>query len=203
MSMLDQIHAGDSLGFTVTVAEFPPSDGWTLRYRLVPRFTTPVQAPILLTATPSGEDYVISAAPNTTAAWAPGVYGWARWVEKTGARQVLDDLESHGQLEVLADPAQAVQGADNRSQARRALDEAKAALANASTRAANAGTVGVPVEYRIADRSMKFENASEAQAGLVKAVNYWQIEVNREDRRKRLDAGLGDPRKVFVRANRV
>jgi len=199
MSMLDQIHAGDSIGFSVTVPEFRPADGGVLRYRLVPRFTTPVQVPILLTATPDGEEYVITAAPNSTASWAPGVYGWARWVEKTGARVVLDDLESHGQLEVLPDPATAAQGTDNRSQARRALDEATAALANASTRASTAGTAGVAVEYRIADRMMKFENASEAQSGLVKAVNYWQVEVNREDRRKRLEAGLGDPKRLQVR----
>jgi hypothetical protein len=146
---------------------------------------------------------VIFQSPAQTAIWVPGAYSWARWVVKAGARQVLDDLESRGQLQVLPDPAQVAQGADNRTQAQKALDECNAALANVATRASNAGTSGLPVEYRIADRMMKYQTADEAHKALLLVRNFWQDRVNNEDRRARLAAGAPDPRKVFTSVNRV
>jgi hypothetical protein len=42
--------AGDTLDMQVTVPDYPSTDGWTLKYRLTPRFSTPTQAPIDITA---------------------------------------------------------------------------------------------------------------------------------------------------------
>lgn len=130
--MIDMLIAGDTLDFTDSVPQYPATDGWTLKYRLVPRFATPTQAPITLTAAASGADYRVTAAPATTAAWVAGFYSWFRWVEKTGARQTLDPAEG-GQLEVRADPSTAAQGYDARTQDQTALDAIDAVLANRAT----------------------------------------------------------------------
>lgn len=188
----DRIYAGDTVEFRVTVDDYPPADGWTLKYRLVPRFSAPTQTPITLTASVDGAEYVITDTPGNTAAWAPGMYGWARWVEKSGARQVLSDLQSHGQLEVLANPATAAQGADNRTQARKALDDALAARA---TFVASKATIA---EYSIGDRRMKFNTAADFDV----LISKLKVEVSREQRTKAMAAGLPDPRKLYVRAIR-
>ena len=47
--ILQEIIAGDTLDFSVTVPDYPATDGWTLKYRLTPQFSTPTQAPIVLT----------------------------------------------------------------------------------------------------------------------------------------------------------
>lgn len=199
MSIPDRIIAGDTLEFGLDAPDFRPAAGWTLKYRLVPRFSTPVQAPITLTATPNGTiggrtyDYVVTATPATTAAWQPGEYGWARWVEKTGARQTLDDLESNGRLTVVPDPATLAQGADMRSPARRALDDALAAYRDYM---ASKSTVA---EYQIGDRRMTFR----APADFVQQIEMLRREVAREERIKRMAAGFPDPRQIYVRCGRA
>jgi len=117
------------------------------------------------------------------------MYKWSRWVVRAGPRQVLDDLESRGQLEVLPDPAQTEQGADNRTQAQKALDEARAALADVRS-----GNFGVK-RYAIAGREMEFHTVGEA----VKAVRYWEVQVANEEAAARLARGLETGRTVRVR----
>ena len=142
MNFPDTIIAGDTLDFTVHVPDYLAADGWTLKYRLTPRFTSPTQAPIVLTATTNanGADYDVQAAPATTAAWAAGEYTWARWVEKSGARQTLSES---GQLLVKADPATTVQGFDSRSHVRKMLASIETALESfASNPAMKSYTIG-------------------------------------------------------------
>lgn len=126
-AFLEQIVAGDTLDFTVEVPDYPAADGWTLKYRLTPRFSTPTQASITITAVANadGSRYDVQAAPATTAAWAAGAYTWARWVEKSGARQTLSES---GQLEVKSDPSATAQGFDSRSHARKTLEAIEAVI---------------------------------------------------------------------------
>jgi hypothetical protein len=189
MSMPDVHYAGDTFEFRVSVPDYPPSEGWSLQYRFVPRFTSPVQAPITVVATVDGDEYVLFQSPAQTAIWVPGAYSWARWVVKAGARQVLDDLESRGQLQVLPDPAQAGAGYDNRTLAQKALDEARAALADVRS-----GNFGVK-RYAIGGREMEFHTVGEA----VKVVRYWEQQVAAEDAAARLALGLQTGRTVRVR----
>lgn len=190
----NQIVAGDTLDYLVSVPDYPPADGWTLRQRLVPRFSSPAQSPITLSAVTSGTDYAIQEAPSTTAAWAAGAYGWHTWVEKTGARVTLEGTQYQGELTVLPDPATLAQGADTRSQARKAYDDALAARA-AFAAGGNAGVA----EYQIGDRRMKFKNPAE----LDQLINQLARAVADEKRTEAIAKGLPDPRKVYVRAGRV
>lgn len=199
MTCPEQIYAGDSLEFTVTVDDFLASDGWALVYQFAPRFTTPTVAPFAINATNDGDrTHTITRTAVQTASWTSGAYNWWRWVERTVSgtyqRQVLDDLYSRGQLLVLQNPATATQGFDNRSQARKALDDLLALRASA----ASGGKWNV-VEYRIGERMMKFGTPVD----LDNAISNLRLEVSRELRAEEIAKGLPDRRKIYTRAGRA
>ena len=161
-NMLAELIAGDTLDFLDVVPGYPATAGWSLKYRMAPR--TVGAAVVTLIATAQGADYRVQAAPAITAAWVAGYYTWARWVEKTAARQSLGD----GQLLVKPDPALLAAGYDGRSQARKALDDAKAAFAAWSPTSRR---------YKIGDREMEFNAAGD----IIKLITYWEQQVQNED----------------------
>ncbi len=66
-----EIHAGDTLKFTDSVAEYPPGDGWVLTYSLVNATTR---------YTISAVDHAFDVPTATTAAWTAGDYQWVAFV---------------------------------------------------------------------------------------------------------------------------
>ena len=184
------IVAGDTLDFLTTVQDYPPTDGWTLKYRLTPRFATPTFAPIVLTATAVGGDYQIQASPATTATWPAGSYTWARWVEKTGARQTLDES---GQLEVRADPAATAQGFDGRSHARKMLAAIIAVLENRAS-----STQRDMVGFTIGSRSQQFDQA-DTKEKLLELKSQYEWLVFNEDNAAGIARGEPNQRIVRVR----
>lgn len=183
---LDAFHVGSTLNFTTSVPEYPANDGWTLKYRLVPRVSGTA---IVLTGSSDDstpELHRIEAAAATTATWAAGAYSWASWVEKGGE---IYDL-SHGSVTLLPDPRVATAPLDLRTDAEKALAAAEAALASWTPTMRS---------YTIGGRSMTFQ----ATAEIVPIVSYWKLQVQRERRAEALRKGLPDPRKVFVRLGRV
>jgi len=194
---LDKIVAGDSLSFLDYAPNYPPADGWTMKYRLTPIFTTTVQAPVTLTAVTEGNGYRITASPGTTGTWDAGSYSWARWVEKPGARVTLDPIGNAAAplaplLQVLPNPASSVQGYDPRSYARRALE---ALEAGATTHGANAYIL----EYTIAGRTMRFADQGQFEAKRTSL----KAEVWREGAGAAMAAGLPNPRQIRVRFGRA
>ena len=183
------IAAGDTLSETVSatntpaVAAYPPSDGWTLKYRLVPRISGTA---ISITATTSGEDYVVTVAPATTATWGAGDYGWFRWVEKTGYRHEIDS----GQVTIISNPATVAVGTDTRSQAQKAVDDLLAAKATFTA------TNGNVKRYVIGNREMEFKTASEID----EQYNFWQARLTREKAQIAVALGYADPRRIYIRA---
>jgi enamine deaminase RidA (YjgF/YER057c/UK114 family) len=162
--MQAKLVAGDTLDFLTTVADYPPADGWTLKHRLVPRAAG--DDAITLTASTSGSDYRTQAAPDDTAEWTAGEYAWTSWVEKSGARYSVDS----GQVTIAPDPGVMAAGTDTRSQAQKAVEDLKTALA---TYTASQGHVA---EYEIAGRRMRFASS----ADIVQKLNFWQSQLNRE-----------------------
>jgi hypothetical protein len=183
---LQQLVAGDTLDFVDTVAAYPPADGWTLKYRLVPRFTTPTQAPITLTAATSGTDYRVQVGPSGTG-WAPGDYTWARWVEKSGARVSLGE----GMLEVLADPSTIVAGYDPRTHGRKVLESIEAVIEGRATLDQQS--------YAINGRQL----VRTPLADLLRMRDTYRAEVRREDDAAKAAAGLATSRHYYVRAGRA
>jgi hypothetical protein len=177
------LYAGDTLNFIVSVGTCPASDGWTLNYRLVP--SDPTQEAILFVAVPQGDDYLVQVGPSVTSAWVPGGYSWASWVAMPGARNQVDS----GLVTILTDPAASAPGYDPRSQAQKALDDAKAALA-----AYNASN-GLVSHYTIGTRQMQFRAAAE----IIALIDFWKHEVAVENVAASLAEGLGNPRRLFIR----
>ena len=186
--MIEELIAGDTLDFIDSVPEYPPADGWTLKYQLIPRFATPTQAPITITASTSGTDYRVQAAAGITVSWQPGAYTWARWVEKAGPiRQSLGD----GQIIIKADPAQAAQGYDGRSDARRRFDEIETAIEQLTSGAVKAYTIGT--------RSMTKQDLPD----MIVWRDRLAAAVASEDAAAKMAAGLPNPRIAGIRFNRI
>lgn len=161
--MQERLVSGDSLNFSTTTPGYSAADGWVLKFRLVPR--TAGNNAIDLTSEADGEDHRTQVAAAVTAGWTPDTYGWAGWVEKGTEKYTVQS----GQIVVKPDPRTAAAGLDSRSEARKALDQAKAALASwtPTTR-----------RYRIGDREREFNSAAE----IIKLITYWEQKVQEEDR---------------------
>lgn len=189
MQGITKLIAGDSLDFVTEVPAYPASQGWTLKYRLVPRFSTPTQTPITITCSAYEVDaYRGEAVPGTTANWIPGAYSWSSWVEKSGQRVTL---EQGGELQMLPDPAAIVQGTDLRSEAEQALAAVNAILKGKATTAVES--------YTINGRSLKSYSLSDLMALQAKLVG----DVTRERRAAEMSAGRPNPGRYGVRLARV
>lgn len=174
--------AGDTLDFLTTVTPYPAGDGWTLKFRLVPRIAGTA---ITFDATAQGDDYRTQVGPAESAVWVPGDYGWASYVEMPGARHMVDS----GQVSILPDPAVSASATDTRSLAARAVDDLKAAYSTYCT------SQGMVRHYTIGNRSMEFRDAAQ----ILQQINYWEAQVAREEAAASLAKGLGNPRRFGVR----
>lgn len=178
-----ELIAGDTLNFATTTPGYSAADGWVLKYRLIPR--SPGGAAIELTSTQDGDDHRVQVAATTTAGWVPDTYGWGAWVERSGEKYSLQS----GQIVVKPDPRSAAAGTDLRSMARKALDDARAAFA---------AWTPTKRRYRIADREMEFNSAGE----ILKAISYWQLEVNRENAAGSATQAALNSGRFYIRASR-
>lgn len=176
------LYAGDTLEFTTSTPDFPASDGWTLKIRLAPRATG---TEVDISSTADGADHLVTVPATTTAAWATGWYTATVYVEKSAERYTLERV----QVEVKAASTTLADGSDGRSQAEKAVDDLKAALATYTA------SRGVVAEYSINGRSMKFRDSGE----IVALLDYWQRELARERTASSIANGLGNPRRLFVR----
>lgn len=180
--MQDRLIIGDTLNYATTVAGYPASDGWVLNYRLIPRSSGVAIDLIAATDPDNADGYVVQVAATYTSGWAAGLYSWSSWVTK--------DLEIYslgrGECTLLPDPRTSTAPFDGRSQARIALEQAKAAMA---------AWTPTSKSYRIGEREMSFNSSSE----IVAVIAYWQAEVTREERLEATAKGYPDRRKVYVR----
>jgi hypothetical protein len=183
--MKDVFVAGDTLDNKYSLSAFKASDGWTLKFRLIPNVAGP--APIQLTCTASGDDFLLQLGPTSTANWTPGDYGAAVWVEKSGARYSVEtDPSVPGQVTILPNP-QTVTVLDTRSDARKNLAAIEAFLGG---RASNAVQ-----EYEINGRRL----VNYKPAELITLASYFRRQVSQEEVAAALASGMGNPRHLFVR----
>ncbi len=186
--------AGDTLDFEVDIPDYPSTDGWTLEYYLTARFSTPVQAQIVLTATGNADGtYQVQESPANTALWAAGTYGWHRLVTKAGARQTLTSSDDQGEMQVRANPVGAVQGTDTRSHVRKMLEAIEAVIESRAS-----STQREMVAYTIGTRSQEFDK-DESKAALIELHSKYKWLVANEDARARVASGLSNPRDVRIR----
>lgn len=177
------LQAGDTLRWTVRLPEHPANEGWTLSYRLINAGST-----IDLVAGPDPQQpelHLVSVAAATSAEYLPGTYTVTKFVSRGLDRYTL----AQGEIRVLPDLAASATPMDARSEARRALDDLRAALRRWLS------TQGAVSEYEIAGRRMRFASMEDIQ----KRIQLAESEVAREVEAERLAAGLGRRRRVLVR----
>lgn len=205
MTVSRTLVVGDTLSFAAaapTAADgtrYTASAGWSLTYRLIPRVGS--NSVVEIVATADGDDFLVQASAAATASWGAGDYGVAAYVTKGAETYTVAPV--FVQALIVANPRTLTAGTDTRTQARKALDDARQALADAQARAASGGTtgsaIGGVVEYEIAGRRMKYASVQEAVAGLIAAVSFWRVEAWREQRAEAIVSGLADPGVRVVR----
>lgn len=172
-----EVVAGDTVSWEKSIADYPATDGWTLKYRVINS-----AGKIDITATADGADYLVDESPATSAAWAAGQYTWVSYVEKSGARHTV----GRGSITVKPDLAAESTSYDTRTTAKKTLDAIETWLTSRD--------LGV-AEYEIAGRRMKYIPVAE----LLSLRSKLKAEVTREEAAERLALGLQSKTKVTVR----
>lgn len=183
--MKQTLVAGDTLDFLTTVADYPATDGWTLKFRLVPRDAA--GAPIVITAGAAGDDYRTQIGPEVTATYAAADYSWTSWVEKSGARYGVDQ----GIVTVLPDPATVAPGYDNRSHARKVLEAIEAVIEKRATH----GQAETEVHTSAGSRRLRHMTVEE----LFVLRDRYAAMVRAEDQAEQARLGYRVPTKLMVR----
>ena len=119
-----ELRAGDTWKWTRSLSDYPASI-WTLTYVLV---QAAVQKSI--TASASGDDFSVSVAKATTAAYAEGLWSWVAQVANGTERYTVDS----GSINVLPDLATKSTGYDARTHARIVLDAIEAVIENRASK---------------------------------------------------------------------
>lgn len=179
-----QLRAGDTWEWTRSVDGYP-APTWVLKYR----FKHASLAGFEVVATASGSDHAVSVAAATTAAYGAGTYDWFAWAETGAVKKSVDQ----GRLLVLADFRSGTAAAvlDGRSQARKTLEDLKAAFAAMSANPQRKS-------YTIGDVAVTFSDT----ADILRRISYWETEVAREDAAAAIAAGMRSPHRVYVRSLR-
>lgn len=167
-----QLRAGDTAQWRRSLADYPASAGWELKYTLVS--TT---AAYNFASTADGDDFDINVPASTTAAWVQGRYQLTEYVTNGTDRFTLATTT----VRVLADLAGATTtGIDSRTHARKVLDAIEAWL-----------ELRAPVAGKFELNGRRIENY--ALADLLALRDRYKAEVAREE------AGAGRASKLLVR----
>ena len=173
------LYAGDSINWQIALADFPASAGWTLKYNAVAsggRFT--------LASVASGDDHAVTALASETAAYAPGTYSTAKYIEHSdGTRVTLAELS----LIVKPNLAGKTAAFDNRSHVKRTLDAIEAVLEGTATTDQQELTIdGTNIKRRTV-------------ADLIKLRQFYISEYRAEQQAARIASGMGGGSNIYVR----
>lgn len=123
------ITAGDTVQWYISLADYPATEGWTLKYALVS-----AAAVLAIASTASDSDHLVTLSASTTAAYAASDYTYQKYVEK-GIGAALQRVTLDSGLITIVKPLTAVTApTDTRSSARRALDAVTAAIEGRASR---------------------------------------------------------------------
>jgi hypothetical protein len=176
--------AGDTWQWDREAADFPPSEGWSLTYV----FNDQGEQRFTITSAAAGTVHRVTRATTDTDDVIPGTYEWVCFAKKTGERRQI----ASGRVQIKPN-FEGIRPFDTRTDARVILDGLMA------LKKQHAGGQAMVQEYTIAGRSMKFRTGDD----LLKEINYWRVEVAREERAAKIKAGLQSGRHIGVRFGRV
>lgn len=180
------IDAGTTVRWRRVLAEFPPSDGWSLSYAI----RGPDEAELAVPATVDGDEFAVEIPAATTQGWAPGRYAIAGYVEQ-GAGPALERHRVYaGALLVRAYLADVQGPYEARSHARRVLEAIEAVLEGRASKDQES--------YTIQGRTLVRTPIDQ----LLKLRDRYRAEVLREEDAEGLAAGLGSRRTIRTRLGR-
>lgn len=181
---LNRMIVGNTWDWSVSAADYSAADGWALKLYLVPRFTTPVQAAIVIdsVAAADGTGHRFQRSAAQSGAYKAGQYGFQTNAVKASEVYTLDGTYWSGEVTLFPNPADLTQGVDTRSEAEIALAAIDAVMAGRATVDQQ--------EYTIGERSLKRMAIDE----LVKLRAHFQARVN---------AQRGRRNQIFLRWGRV
>jgi len=139
------LYSGDSKSWSVTLSNYPASEGWALTYYFSQAGETPTPIP----TTPVGDDYLVSLTPQLTGLMNPGKWSWVSRVAK-GSELITVD---RGSLKILPDPSKPY---DSRSHAEKALEAITATLEGRLTESVTEYTIdGVMCKHMTHEELLK------------------------------------------------
>lgn len=154
--------------------------GYTLSYELT-LYTG--AAPITLTASLSGSEYLIEIAAATTAGYSAGTYQWVALITRDSDSERVEI--ARGVLVVNPDPA--TSAADPRTTARKTLDAIEAVIEGRASKDQESYTIG--------NRSLN----RMAIEDLLRLRDAYRREVKREEQADKLKNGIGINNNIIVR----
>lgn len=164
--------------------DYPPAS-YALKYSL--RIAGSASTEIEATAGESGAEYIVEVPSATTGVYTPGLYVWQAYITRASdSERVMVDS---GTIEIIANADNST--ADPRSHARKVLAAIEAVIEARASKDQE--------EYSIAGRSLKRTPLPD----LLVLKDRYTAAVNSEIAAERIAKGLGDPRRVGVRFNRV
>lgn len=177
---------GDTLSWTIELADYLPGDGWTLNYAFVKSGT----AAIVIAGTDNLDGtHLIEMASTDTDDFATGHWQWQAYVTKTGGER---HTVRTGTVEVMVDYATQTTGYDARSTAQVQLDAIEALI---STKLAGGDVSSYSISTGSGSRSWAGMSLQELQI----ARDKLKAEVAREKAAERINSGLGGGRKILTR----
>lgn len=172
------LRAGDTWKWTRSLPDWPAS-AWTLKYR-----AKNAAGGFEITAAASGDDFAVTVAAATTAAYAAGDYSWIAWVEAGSEKFTVESGTWTVQPEYRA--GLATVALDDRSHARKALAAIEGWIEGNDLTAA---------EFTLGDRRIKNIPIPE----LIKLRQRYLQEVAAEDAAAALARGEGSGRRIQIR----
>jgi hypothetical protein len=121
--MQKTLYAGDTLKQVISSADYPATDGWTLKGRFAP-VASGTAVTVTAATAEDGADYELTVSAATTDGWAAGNWQYTLFVELAGERHTIEV----GNITVLENPANAAAGIDTRSHVKKTLDALEAMI---------------------------------------------------------------------------
>jgi len=174
-----RLRAGETLNFRVTLADYSAADGYDITWN----FRSTDGNKVDFTSAASGIEHLVNVPATDTVAWAAARYHGAAMVSNgTFTRQVWS-----GNLVILPNLAAEEGGFDDRSQARRTLDNINAVL----EKRANSTILNSTIEGTMFGRIPMDQ--------LLMLKNRYETIVAQEQGAEDMANGLGNRKNVFVR----
>lgn len=188
MNIFTTLPSGDSATWQDDPVNLPDgrtadATSWTLSYYL--------RGPSSLdiTAVASGLGWTSTLGMLASAALGAGKYGWTAIITNGSERITVGS----GQATITPDMTQQGGAFDPRSTAQVALEACEAAMATFNA------TGGKVKKYEIAGRTMEFQTIGD----LMTLHSFWKARVLNEGNKQSIANGLGNPRNLFTRFQRV